>query len=324
MERLTHAAEQGDQVAREVLFELFPVWFSDERKRDVARKLSDGAGSRPSGHPDTESLDQLLTDLHALIGLEPVKRAVQTLANLLRIQRERLARGLKASSRSNHLVFVGPPGTGKTTVARLLGRIFHALDLLEHGEVVEVARQDLVAEYVGQTAVKTNAAIDRALGGVLFIDEAYTLAPEDSRSDFGFEAIDTLMKRMEDDREKFVVIVAGYQRPMKRFLDANPGLRSRFDETISFPHFEPPELVKVLERFAASEGYELTSEAEAKAASVLEQAWLARDESFGNARLARNLFEDAVAAQANRLATHSALDETSLVRIEADDIPAVA
>jgi stage V sporulation protein K len=271
----------------------------------------------------TPGLQEELAELQRMIGLESVKLAVRSYANFVQNQQRRKALGLKASSRSSHLVFVGPPGTGKTTVARLLGRILGALGVLEHGDVVEVARADLVAEFLGQTAVKTNTVIDRALGRVLFIDEAYALVPDgpNQGDSYGREAIDTLMKRMEDDREKFVLIVAGYERPMKRFLEANPGLRSRFDETISFPDYGPSELLEVLQLFVESGDYELTPAAHTKAAAVLEQAWRARDESFGNARLVRNLFEDATRAQSDRLAQLHDVDAATMRRLEEGDIP---
>ena len=278
-----------------------------------------------ASEPEVAELDEAFAELQALIGLGPVKEAVRSYVNVVKNQQLRRALGLKTASRSNHLVFVGPPGTGKTTVARLLGRIFCALGVLEHGDVVEVARADLVAEYLGQTAVRTNEVIDKALGGVLFIDEAYTLIPETSYGDsYGKEAVETLMKRMEDERDKFVLIAAGYETPMNRFLAANPGLRSRFDETIDFPHYEPPDLLRVLAYFAEREDYELTPDAEAKAASVLEEAWHKRDETFGNARLVRNLFEDAIRAQANRLEGEAAPDAETLRRLEVVDIPNTA
>ena len=239
-------------------------------------------------------------ELNALIGLEPVKQQVKTLTDFVAVQMQRRARGLTSPEISGHLVFVGPPGTGKTTVARLIGEIYAALGLLADGHVVEAARQDLVAGYIGQTALRTNQVIDRALGGVLFIDEAYTLAAG-GEEDFGREAIDALLKRMEDDRASLAVVVAGYPLEMERFLKSNPGLASRFTRTIEFPSYTPSELTRIFTSMAAERGYTLTSEATQEVGSVVDRAWQQRDDSFGNARLIRNLLEEAVLRQSSRL-----------------------
>jgi stage V sporulation protein K len=244
----------------------------------------------------------VLADLNALVGLGAVKQQVKALTDFLHLQAQRQAQGLKSPDMSHHLVFTGPPGTGKTTVARLIGEIFSALGLLPDGHVVEAARQDLVGGYVGQTAIKTNELIDSALGGVLFVDEAYTLAPDEEHSDFGQEAIEVLLKRMEDDRDRLVVIAAGYSVEMERFLRSNPGLSSRFTRTIEFPSYTPSELMQILAGMVEASAYQLSPTAERAAKQVIDEAWQRRDKNFGNARLIRNLFEETILCQSTRLA----------------------
>jgi SpoVK/Ycf46/Vps4 family AAA+-type ATPase len=199
------------------------------------------------------------------------------------------------------MVFVGPPGTGKTTIARLLGSIFRALGLLSKGHLTEVDRAELVAGYVGQTAIKTDAVVKDALGGVLFIDEAYSLAPEDSGSDFGDEAIETLLKLMEDHRDDLVVIAAGYRDRMESFIESNPGLRSRFTRFIDFPDYSPDELTAIFTQMAEEDAYTLGPGALEAVKAILVKEYESRNENFGNARLVRNLFERSLTAQANRI-----------------------
>lgn len=203
------------------------------------------------------SLDELLARLDRLVGLDSVKTEIRTLVNVARVHEMRRKEGLKVPAAGYHMVFSGPPGTGKTTIARLLGAIFHALGLLSKGHLSEVDRAELVAGYVGQTAIKTNRVVKESLGGVLFIDEAYGLAPGNSEQDFGREAIETLLKLMEDHREDLVVIVAGYRERMETFLESNPGLRSRFTRFIDFPDYEPDELALIFVRMSEEEGYSL-------------------------------------------------------------------
>src|SRR5919202_6920202 len=216
------------------------------------------------------------------------------------LQARRKEQGLPEVATSQHLVFLGNPGTGKTTVARLLAQMYRAMGLLKRGHLVEVDRAGLVGEYVGHTATKTDRAVKRALDGVLFIDEAYSLASEHERLDFGAEAIETLLKRMEDERERLVVIVAGYPRLMERFLQSNPGLRSRFSREIDFPDYTTDELIAITRKFAAEHEYTFGEGVEDALRTIFTNA--RRGEGFGNARFARTLFEQALNAQALRLA----------------------
>jgi hypothetical protein len=287
---------------------------------------SAGSGPRSaSSAAPGETVDQALEALNRLVGLGEVKEQVRTLTNLLRVQARRLELGLPVPAATHHMVFTGPPGTGKTTVARLLGRIFRALGLLEHGEVREVAREDLVGGYLGETAIKCDRVVTESLGGILFVDEAYTLATANPQDSFGAEAIATLVKRMEDDRQRFVLIVAGYDDEMRRFLDSNPGLRSRFSGTIRFPDYTPGELAEILALFVGDAGYRLSPSAEREAARVIEERWKGRGPDFGNARMVRNLFEDMIAAHANRVAGDAdRADAERLSLVEAADVTAAA
>lgn len=279
--------------------------------------------------PATESsespediLEQALAELSDLIGMENIKEEVRTLANFLKVQKIRVDRGLAKTSVSLHAVFCGPPGTGKTTVARLMSRIFHGLEFLSKGHLIETDRSGMVAGYVGQTAKKVDDLVDSALDGVLFIDEAYSLVPGESGRDFGQEAIDVLLKRMEDYRDRLVVIVAGYTDEMATFIESNPGLESRFNRYFYFNDYKPEELLAILEKMCGKSHFKLSNEAREKLRSIFEDLYVNRDHNFGNARLIRNLFERMIERQANRLAVLTSLSDETLTTLLPEDIPA--
>lgn len=260
-----------------------------------------------------------MEQLTQLTGLELVKNDVATLVNFIKIQKVRASKGMKAPSLSYHCVFIGNPGTGKTTVARILACIYKELGILEKGHLVETDRSGLVAEYVGQTAVKTNKIIDSAMGGILFIDEAYSLVTNSS-NDYGKEAIATLLKRMEDDRERLVVILAGYTQEMKEFIDSNPGLQSRFNRYIEFKDYSAEELLQIYLGNLKKYEYVITDGAIEKMKRVINKAIINKDHNFGNARWVRNIFEKTLEIQANRLATDGNISNESLTTITEDDI----
>ncbi|MDX2848173.1 right-handed parallel beta-helix repeat-containing protein [Streptomyces sp. PA03-3a] len=277
------------------------------------------ASPAPSPAEDTRPSDEVLAELDALVGLENVKREVRSLIDLIAVGRRRLEAGLKAPSPRRHLVFTGSPGTGKTTVARLYGEILATLGVLERGHLVEVARVDLVGEHIGSTAIRTQEAFERARGGVLFIDEAYALAPEDSGRDFGREAIDTLVKLMEDHRDAVVVIVAGYTAEMEHFLSANPGVASRFSRTITFDDYTPVELLRIVRAQAEEHEYQLsedTGEALYKYFTAIPKG-----PAFGNGRTARQTFEAMVERHAGRLARISEPSHEELQLLYPEDLP---
>ncbi|WP_143676060.1 AAA family ATPase, partial [Streptomyces milbemycinicus] len=280
---------------------------------DIADESAVAAGA------DGRSSEELLADLDAMIGLQAVKHEVTDLVNLLSATKRRQAAGLPTPKISHHLVFSGPPGTGKTTVARLYAELLLSLGVLATGQLVEVARADLVGRYVGHTAQLTKEVFERALGGVLFIDEAYTLTPEGAGSDFGREAVDTLLKLMEDHRDEVVVIVAGYTEEMARFLASNPGLASRFSRSVDFEHYSTDELVEIMSRHATASGYDCAPET--VEALLQYVAGLPRDRSFGNARTARQILEAMMTRQARRIGPMAAPGLEDLRLLLPEDLP---
>ncbi|MEE1665087.1 right-handed parallel beta-helix repeat-containing protein [Streptomyces sp. WAC07094] len=310
-------ARPGDRLAVEGLTS------SGNGKRD-AWGLGDAEGTDPASGGDGDAgltrEDGPLAALDGLIGLENVKHQVRTLVNLTQLAQRRARLGMSAPPMSRHLVFAGPPGTGKTTVARLYGTILAELGALRSGHLVEVSRADLVAQIVGGTAIKTTETFTKALGGVLFIDEAYTLLSDgrSSGADFGREAVDTLLKLMEDHREDIVVVAAGYSAEMEAFLASNPGLASRFSRTVEFENYAVPELVAIVESMCARHQYELDDTARKALALHFER--MPKDATFGNGRAARQVFEEMVDRQAFRLASLSDVGERDLTLLVAEDL----
>ena len=265
-----------------------------------------------------KSLEDLQEELDSLIGLMSVKKEISSLINLLKVNKIRKERGLSTPKTSNHLVFLGNPGTGKTTVARLIAKIYKQLGVLEKGQLIEVDRSGLVAGYVGQTAIKTQEKINEAMGGGLFIDEAYSLAK--GETDFGQEAIDTLLKAMEDNRDDFVVIVAGYTKQMEAFLLSNPGLKSRFNKSILFEDYTEKELLDIFNLFCHKYGLWLSEDATSYLKVFLSTICSKKTENFANAREIRNLFERSIVNQANRLGDLETISNDELGEIVSSDL----
>lgn len=272
--------------------------------------------------PTDDTLEKVFADLKALIGLNHIKQQFFSLANFLHVQTERKARGLKTVDTSLHLVLYGPPGTGKTTIARLVGRLYKQLGCLQHGHVVETDRAGIVGGYIGQTALRVADAVEQALEGVLFIDEAYALVPKDgAANDFGHEAVQALLKRMEDHRNQLAVIVAGYPNEMEYFIASNPGLQSRFNRLFYFEHYTPNELVLIFGKYCYEYGYNMDISARIALPRIFAAAHEKRDKNFGNGRFARTLFEQAIEKQANRIANSlKEMDDSTISLIKAEDV----
>lgn len=267
-----------------------------------------------------QTIEEALADLNSLIGLTAVKEEIKSLINFIKVQKAREEKGLKSSSLSYHIVFTGNPGTGKTTVARIVAQIYKALGVLQEGQLIETDRSGLIAEYVGQTAVKVNKTVDSALNGVLFIDEAYSIVG-DNQDSFGKEAVSTLIKRMEDDRDKLIVILAGYTNEMQTFIETNPGFKSRFNRYINFIDYKPDELIEIFEGLCKKLDYKIIDDAKNKLSTLFAAAYNGRDKSFGNGRFVRNIFEKVMERQANRIASVAELTDEVLITITTEDIP---
>ena len=299
-----------------------PVLSSPETGDVPKEKKPRSHSSRPSSQSAAEALDEALKELKGLEGLEQVKKEVKKFVAMLNVQRERQKHGMEIPTRSLHYVFYGNPGTGKTTVARILAKIFYGFGLLKSDKLTECSRSDLVAGYVGQTAIKTKEVVESALDGVLFIDEAYMLSDGSKNDDsFGQEAIDTLLKLMEDNRDRLIVIAAGYPDLMEQFLASNPGMKSRFTRFIHFEDYSVPELCHIMVRMSEKMGITLSPAACARVSILLARLHQTKDKTFGNARLVRNIFEDALSNQAVRLDALGSIPKELLTVLEGEDIP---
>lgn len=296
----------------------------EEEGEDAVFKRGEGRVGRRRGDKAQEeiekSLDELIYELQALTGLASVKEDVMHLINIIKVRRLREIKGLKRIDMSFHLVFTGNPGTGKTTIARLLAKIYKQLGLVSKGQFIEVDRSGLVDHYAGGTAIKTTNVINKAIGGILFIDEAYTLTHNKESGDYGQEAVDTLLKRMEDDRDDFIVVVAGYTNEMTDFINSNPGLKSRFNKYIYFPDYTSSELMEIFKYMCSSHDYVLTPSAETMAETYLRGMTESKKDNFANARLVRNYFERCVDRQSTRIVQDKNITDEDLVTFVREDM----
>ncbi len=295
----------------------------DNREKDKSKeKDKDRDKDDDNEATEEKSLEELLEELESLIGLAEVKKDVKSLINLLKVNKIRQERNLPTSQVGLHLVFYGNPGTGKTTVARLISGIYKQLGFLSKGHCVEVDRSGLVGGYVGQTALKTKEVIESALGGILFVDEAYSLTVNKGAEDFGSEAVDTLLKAMEDHRDDFVVIVAGYPDLMDEFLQSNPGLKSRFTRFINFKDYEADELTQIFKRLTEKNGFTCSEKAMDKVMGIFKETVENKTSDFANGRFVRNVFEQTVSNQANRVSELEEISDKQLMEITEEDINA--
>jgi SpoVK/Ycf46/Vps4 family AAA+-type ATPase len=317
---------QAEKAAKELNRELDAATTSAPVAPKTQTAVSEPAQT-PKPEPDEApppTTEELLAELDALVGLDAIKDSVRSLINLVKVRRLREEAGLPVPPMSLHMVFTGNPGTGKTTVARIMGGLFRAIGVLSKGHLVETDRGGLVAGYVGQTAVKTGELVRSALGGILFIDEAYALTPPEAQNDFGREAVETLLKLMEDNRNELVVIVAGYNEPMEDFISSNPGLQSRFNRYFAFPDYNAGELLAIFAGMCEKHEYALSEYARKSAETLLADMYAARGENFGNARDVRNLFENVISVHADRVSGIEAPTREELRSVSAEDIEKAA
>lgn len=289
-----------------------------ELRRDIA-DMKQIKSVKSNFNSQQDDFNAYMSELNSLIGLECVKSEIRSLISFIQVQKLRESYNMPALKLTNHLVFTGNPGTGKTTVARILGKLYKSIGVLSKGHFVEVDRSGLVAGYVGHTALKTKDKIQEALGGILFIDEAYSLVSENTSNDFGKEAIETLLKAMEDYREDLIVIVAGYPEKMESFINSNEGLRSRFNNYIHFEDYNPTELYDIFISMCDKNGYTLSNDADMQIRKILNTLYENRGENFGNGRTVRNIFEKAILNQSTRV-LNSSWNKESLSKIEAEDL----
>ncbi|MGI6455751.1 MAG: AAA family ATPase [bacterium] len=319
---------ESSRIAQQVRQEFSTLISRQSPQTPSFADLDTGASSPPPPPPAVEAepeeevktLEEYIAELDRLVGLDTVKKEVKDLVHFLEIQKKRKEMDLPIPALSLHMVFTGSPGTGKTTVARLVAQIFKSLGILKKGHLVETDRSGLVGQYIGHTAIKTSELVEQALDGILFIDEAYALARE-AENDFGQEAIDTLLKRMEDHRDRLVVIAAGYSREMEHFVRSNPGLQSRFNTFIHFPNYSSRELFTILKLICENSGYKIDPASEDDLLAAFDKEIQKADYTFGNARYIRNLFERALRNQAVRLMTQKTeLTKDDLVTLTEKDL----